>query len=1083
MASQSSNSVPIPQPPPHLLIGNIGAIDSDDAPGSIQRLSDIYGEIFQLHIPGRPGRIIVVSSHDTINDCCDGDRFEKPINATLEEVRALTGNGLFTAYPGEKEWGVAHRLLMPVFGPMGIRKMFDDMMDITTQMLLRWDRFGPEHEIYCSDDFTRLTFDMIGLCAFGYRFNNFYSDKAHPFVEQMVEVLVESGRRATRTGIENKLRVFAEANRQENVRQMHKLCDEIIEERIAHPQPDARDLLNPMLEGVDKVTGEKMSKELVRYNMVTFLVAGHETTSGTLGFLFFHLLKNPDTYLRAQQEVDEVLGDGPLDIKHIPKLVYIKYAIYEALRFLGPIGINGKHALQKTKIAEKYEVEPEDVILMNLRGLHHDPKVWGDDAHVFRPERFLNGGWENLPPNSWKAFGDGMRACIGRTFAEQEMIMTVALILQKFQVELADPGYQLQVSVTITQKPKDLKIKVRRRPGRTMASLGAVGGSAPSSTNPAADDGKAKVAGDASGRDAKPITVLYGSNAGTCKSYAEDLETNAARFGFKANVGSLDSATEHIPKDQPIVIIEPSYEGKPADNAKKFTAWLENNADSKMLEGVQYAVFGVGNSDWTHTYHRVPKKTDELLEKMGATRFTETGFVNVKEDIMGPWESWSEQMWTSLREASGTTVEVLDGTLQAEIKAPKFATYLGGKNISSGQVKVNKDLGGAEVGLSKRHMEIELPAGSSYRSGDYMVVLPLNNSDTVKRVMRRFDLSPDDTISITGTNKTFLATEGHASIYEILMTRVELGTPISQKQLKMLADVTPEDKRAGLLEFASDEVYKAKVIPSRYSILDILEDHPECKLPFAVYLDLLKPLSPRQYSISSSPLANVDFVQAPDGSTVQRLTASITYDVHDEAAWSGENRRFHGVASTYLASREPGERIKCFTRPTNINFHLPTDPTMPIIMICAGSGLAPMRGFIQERATIKKARNAAIGPAILYFGCRHHEKDFIYSDELAQWEAEGVVSVRGCFSKVAPEGQKVQHVPDRMWDERKELAELFGEKGAKLFICGSASKLAKSTGEMCMKIYRDTFPGKTQEDAETWLEKVKEDRYVSDVFE
>lgn len=192
---------------------------------------------------------------------------------------------------------------------------------------------------------------MIGLCAFGYRFNNFYSDKAHPFVEQMVEVLVESGRRATRTGIENKLRVFAEANRQENVRQMHKLCDEIIEERVAHPQPDARDLLNPMLEGVDKVTGEKMSKELVRYNMVTFLVAGHETTSGTLGFLFFHLLKNPDTYLRAQQEVDEVLGDGPLDIKHIPKLVYIKFAIYEALRFLGPIGINSKHALQKTKIA------------------------------------------------------------------------------------------------------------------------------------------------------------------------------------------------------------------------------------------------------------------------------------------------------------------------------------------------------------------------------------------------------------------------------------------------------------------------------------------------------------------------------------------------------------------------------------------------------------------------------------------------------------------------------------------------------------------------------------------------------------
>jgi cytochrome P450/NADPH-cytochrome P450 reductase len=240
---------------------------------------------------------------------------------------------------------------MPVFGPMGIRKMFGGMMDITTQMLLRWDRFGSDHEITCGDDFTRLTFDMIGLCAFGYRFNNFYTDKAHPFIDQMVEVLVESGRRSARTAIENKLRVFSEAQRQDNVKKMHDLCDKIIAERIANPQPDANDLLNPMLEGVDKETGEKMTKESVRYNMVTFLVAGHETTSGTLGFLFYHLLKNPEKYLRAQQEVDEVLGDGSIEPRHISQLTYIKFAIYEALRFLGPIAINAKHSLKPTLIA------------------------------------------------------------------------------------------------------------------------------------------------------------------------------------------------------------------------------------------------------------------------------------------------------------------------------------------------------------------------------------------------------------------------------------------------------------------------------------------------------------------------------------------------------------------------------------------------------------------------------------------------------------------------------------------------------------------------------------------------------------
>jgi cytochrome P450/NADPH-cytochrome P450 reductase len=348
--------------------------------------------------------------------------------------------------------------------------------------------------------------------------------------------------------------------------------------------------------------------------------------------------------------------------------------------------------------------------------------------------------------------------------------------------------------------------------------------------------------------------------------------------------------------------------------------------------------------------------------------------------------------------------------------------------------------------------------------------------------MKRFDLAPDDNIVITGTNKTFIATDIPVSIFDLLMTRVELSTPISQKQLHVLAEATPEKERITLARLAKDDIYVRDVITKRYSILDILEDFTGCSLPFAQYLDMLKPLSPRQYSISSSPLANIEFVQTSQG-TGQRLTASLTYDVHDEAAWSGANRRFHGVASTYLSRQEPGEKVRCFTRATNINFHLPLDPTVPIIMICAGSGLAPMRGFIQERAIIKKARNAPVGPAILYFGCRHHEKDFIYSDELKQWEAEGVVSVRGCFSKVPPAGQTPQRVPDRMWDERRELAELFGEQNAKVLICGSANKLAKSTAEVCMRIYRNTFPEKNEEEALQWLEKVKEERYVSDVFE
>ncbi|KAF2470639.1 bifunctional P-450/NADPH-P450 reductase [Lindgomyces ingoldianus] len=1063
----------IPQPPLKWFFGNIQDIDPVNTVGSFWRLADIYGPIFKLSLPGRT--VIVVSSYELVNDVCDWNRFEKPVNGALKEVRALTGDGLFTAYPGEHNWGVAHRLLMPVFGPMGIRKMFGGMVDIASQMLLRWDRFGPDHEILCSDDFTRLTFDMIGLCAFGFRFNNFYTDEAHPFVTQMTDVLIESGRRANRLDIENRLRIFSAKTNQENVAAMHKLCDEIIADRQAHPQPELNDLLNPMLNGKDPETGEKMTLENVRFNMVTFLVAGHETTSGTLGFLFYHLLKNPDKYMAAQKEVDDVLGDAPLEMKHLSQLKYVKYCIYEALRFLGPISLIAKHAKHATKLAGKYDITPEEHILCNLRPFHHDPKIWGEDAEEYKPERFLNGGYEALPPNAFKAFGDGPRACIGRGFAEQEMVMVVALILQKFQVEMADPRYQFHVKVSLTLKPADFKIKVRRRLGRDLSTIGG-----PFTAPAQSQSAKGAAPNEAPKEQRKGITILYGSQAGTCKSYAEELEGNAPRFGLKAKVETLDSATEAVPKDQPVIIIASSYEGKPADNAKKFVQWLECNSSSKILEGVNYAIFSVGNSDWANTFHRVPKLIDELFEKMGAQRLTKTGFVDVKYDIMGPWEDWTEVMWKDLRSSSGTIAEIIGGKLRAEITPPKFATHLGGADIGYGIVKGNKDLGGSDVGLSKKHLEIELPEGVGYRSGDYLVVLPLNPLNTTKRVLRRFDISPDDSITVTGTNKAFLSPDEPISVFDLISTRVELGTPASQKQIQVLAEATPEEKRAKLLELVKDEIYKKDVLSKRFSVLDLLEDNPSTRLPFATYLDMLKPLTPRQYSISSSPLANVDFVRKPDGRSVQKLIASVTYDVHREGAWSGHGQ-FLGVASTYLALQEPGDKVRCFTRPTNANFHLPLDPMTPIIMAAAGTGIAPMRGFIQERAIIKQARNQALGPAILYFGCRHYEKDFIYSDELSKWEAEGIVSVRPCFSKAGPEGHQ-KYVPDRMWEDREELAKLFGEAGAKIFVCGSASKLAKSTAEVCKKIWREKTGGNEQAALE-WLDRVKENRYVSDVFE
>ena len=174
-------------------------------------------------------------------------------------------------------------------------------------------------------------------------------------------------------------------------------------------------------------------------------VAGHETTSGTLSFVFYHLLRNPDKLVAAQEEVDRIIGNNAIEEKHLPQLKYVEACIREALRFQGPIGVLGVRAKNPTKLAGKYEIDPSWHIQCNLHGMHHDPKVWSDDADVFRPERLLNGGWESLPRNAWKPFGNGARACIGRALAEQEMILNMALILQRFQVEMANPSYDLRM--------------------------------------------------------------------------------------------------------------------------------------------------------------------------------------------------------------------------------------------------------------------------------------------------------------------------------------------------------------------------------------------------------------------------------------------------------------------------------------------------------------------------------------------------------------------------------------------------------------------------------------------------------------
>jgi cytochrome P450 / NADPH-cytochrome P450 reductase len=496
------------------------------------------------------------------------------------------------------------------------------------------------------------------------------------------------------------------------------------------------------------------------------------------------------------------------------------------------------------------------------------------------------------------------------------------------------------------------------------------------------------------------------------------------------------------------------------DFCRKFTTWLERlDSSSQPFKDVKYAVFGVGNSDWASTFLRIPELVDEKLQAGGATRICDMGSSNVKADLIGPWEEWSDHICDAIHEALGSSgpKSAPKTAVECEILPSEIDCTLVGEEITQGTVVSNVQLADTSIGLAKMQMDVRLPDGMQYVAGDYLVIQPRNHADSVRRVLSYFGLSAHDHITVKNSSKKFLPSEP-TPVGEVLLSAVELTSPITKRQLENVAGLADKEHEADYKDLIQryDEL-----LEKRYSLMDILSDHP-VNLPFGQFLDFLPALTPRQYSIFSSPL------QRPD-------TVSITYDILDVPALSGHGN-FHGVCSTYLASRCVGERILCFVRATNVGFRMPP-PETPIIMLAAGTGIAPMRAFLQERAAIAQAGVKKLGKALLYFGCRDSEKDYIYKEELEEWEKKGIVDVRPAFSRMQPKGQ---YIHERLYEDADEAAELF-KSGGKIFLCGSAARLGKSTAEVCMKIKMERT-GDSREAAEKWLAGIKTERYVSDVY-
>lgn len=467
----SATIVPIPSPAGLPVVGNLLQIPRGGLTRHVTQLAGQFPGIFEVDFAGY--RSPFVTSRELVAEVCDEKRFRKTIGPPLSILRPLAGDGLFTARGDEPNWGKAHRILTPAFGQRARRAYFDAMLEVAQQLAASWRaRQGDDLEV--SDDMTRLTLDTIALCGFGYRFDSFARPELHPFLQAMGRVLHESMGKLTRLRLISRLRWRANRRFDADIAQMHAMVDEVIRARRARPD-DARDLLGLMLDAVDPLTGERLDDTNIRYQVITFLIAGHETTSGLLSFALCLMLQHPEVLAKGYAEVDAVLpGARVPTYDDLARLDVIDRVLKEALR-LWPTAPGFVVApYEDTVIGGRYRIEKDRRLTVLLPALHRDPAVW-ERPEAFDIDRFLPQNEARIPAHGYKPFGNGSRACIGRQFAIMEAKIALATILSNF--ELQDPyGYRLTVRETLTLKPEGFRIRVRdRTAARAVVAQGVIG--------------------------------------------------------------------------------------------------------------------------------------------------------------------------------------------------------------------------------------------------------------------------------------------------------------------------------------------------------------------------------------------------------------------------------------------------------------------------------------------------------------------------------------------------------------------------------------------------------------------------------
>ncbi|WJY41881.1 cytochrome P450 [Streptomyces sp. P9-2B-2] len=1021
-------------------------------------LARIHGPVFKRKFGDH--ETLFLASLDLVTELADESRFSKAKSVVLENVREFTGDGLFTAYNDEPNWAKAHEVLMPAFALGSMRTYHPAMLKAVRRVMAAWDRrVADGTPVQVAEDMTRMTLDTIGLAGFGFDFESFSrGDTEHPFVEAMVRCLEWSLTKISRDPDGD--HSAADAAFRTDADYLASVVDEVIAARTASGESGDDDLLGLMLGArgqEDGAAGDGPTLDLanIRNQVITFLIAGHETTSGALSFALYYLLKDPLALRMVQREADELWGDQAdpdPSFEDIGRLPFTRQVLNETLRLWPTAGAFFRQAREDTLLGGRYPLKAGEPVMVLTPMLHRDP-VWGDNPELFDPSRFSPEAEAARSPHAYKPFGTGERACIGRQFALHEATMLLALLAHRYRL-IDHRDYRLRIKETLTLKPDGFTLTLAARTpadrAAVRAALAVLPGSAETAGNDAAtDEGLPTRVPQGTG-----LLLLHGSNYGTCREFAERLADEATGLGFAADVAPLDAYAGALPADRPVVIVAASYNGQPTDDAAAFVQWL-NTAQDGAATGLPFAVLGVGDRNWAATYQHIPTLIDDRLDALGAHRLLPRAEADASGDLSSTVKEFTAALRTQLLTRYGDPTSIGAGEPAAEDTGYTVTEITGGRldalaarhDLVPMTVTEAYDLTAEGWPRPKRFLRIALPDGVTYRTADHLAVLPANAPAAVERAARALGADPDTVLALHSgrrAGRDTLPVDRPLTVRQLLTHHLELGLRPTPDQVAVLAAHNPCPPERHALETLAEDDPR--------TLIDLLEAHPALRgaLPWPTVLELLPPLRTRHYSLSSSP--------ATDARHADLMVSLLP----------------GGTGSTYLHGVRPGDTVLARVQPCREAFRLDAADDTPVILVAAGTGLAPFRGAVADRV----AENQQ-SPARLYFGCDDPTADFLHAAEFAAAEAAGVISVHPVFSERPENGHRfVQH---RIAAEAAKVWELL-QAGARVYVCGDGSRMAPGVRAAFRELH-GAHTGASPQESEAWLrELTASGRYIEDVY-